>query len=157
MEAHKERYAPFVDDDRGLDVHLGCMRQPGIKIDTRRYGLFLTPRIYLGTYGGHLELTAFAHLKRRDVKVIQPGLVYVIEWRSGAELSPTRETPPVRFESEDNEVEEVAPPKDREARRLRREKKRELKEKAAKSKQNAGDSDDDDDEGRQEFGAVYVA
>ena len=24
-----ERYAPFVDDERGLDVHLECMRRPG--------------------------------------------------------------------------------------------------------------------------------
>lgn len=29
IESHKERYAPFVDDERGLDVHLQCMRQPG--------------------------------------------------------------------------------------------------------------------------------
>lgn len=36
-----------------------------------------------GTYGGHLELSAFAHYSRRDVKVIQPGLVYVIEWFAG--------------------------------------------------------------------------
>ena len=37
------------------------------------------------TYGGHLELSAFAHMMRRDVKVIQPGLVYVIEWAAGAD------------------------------------------------------------------------
>lgn len=30
------------------------------------------------TYGGHMELSAFAHLTQRHVKVIQPGLVYVI-------------------------------------------------------------------------------
>lgn len=29
IEAHKERYAPFVEDERGLDVHLRCMREPG--------------------------------------------------------------------------------------------------------------------------------
>ncbi|KAH8114864.1 P-loop containing nucleoside triphosphate hydrolase protein [Phellopilus nigrolimitatus] len=29
MAAHKQRYAPFVDDERGLDVHLECMRQSG--------------------------------------------------------------------------------------------------------------------------------
>lgn len=34
MEGHKQRYAPFVDDDRGLDVHLRCMRQPGISHDS---------------------------------------------------------------------------------------------------------------------------
>ncbi|KZV80894.1 cysteine proteinase [Exidia glandulosa HHB12029] len=64
IAARPDRYAPFVDDERGLDVHLRCMRTPG-------------------TYGGHLELSAFAHLKRRNVKVIQPGLVYIIEWNTG--------------------------------------------------------------------------
>ena len=29
LAAHKERYAPFVDDERGLDVHLQCMRRSG--------------------------------------------------------------------------------------------------------------------------------
>ena len=35
------------------------------------------------TYGGHMELSAFAHMARRNIKVIQPGLVYVIEWNAG--------------------------------------------------------------------------
>jgi OTU domain-containing protein 3 len=26
---HQRRYEPFVDDERGLDVHLQCMRQQG--------------------------------------------------------------------------------------------------------------------------------
>lgn len=30
-----------------------------------------------------MELSAFAHMTRRNVKVIQPGLVYVIEWNAG--------------------------------------------------------------------------
>ncbi|KAI0338615.1 cysteine proteinase [Trametopsis cervina] len=64
IETHNTRYAPFVDDERGLAVHLQCMRQPA-------------------TYGGHLELSAFAHMTRRNIKVIQPGLVYVIEWNAG--------------------------------------------------------------------------
>ena len=29
IELHKERYAPFVEDERGLDHHLSCMRQQG--------------------------------------------------------------------------------------------------------------------------------
>lgn len=29
IASHKQRYEPFVDDERGLDVHLQCMRQPG--------------------------------------------------------------------------------------------------------------------------------
>ena len=39
--------------------------------------------VRLATYGGHLELSAFAHMTKRNVKVIQPGLVYVIEWDAG--------------------------------------------------------------------------
>ncbi|KAG6914306.1 hypothetical protein DXG01_001193 [Tephrocybe rancida] len=65
IEQHKERYAPFVEDERGLETHVGCMREQG-------------------TYGGHMELSAFAHMEKRDVKVVQPGLVYVIEWRAFA-------------------------------------------------------------------------
>ncbi|KAG5641217.1 hypothetical protein DXG03_005750 [Asterophora parasitica] len=65
IEGHRERYEPFVEDERGLEVHLRCMREHG-------------------TYGGHMELSAFAHLTRRNVKVIQPGLVYVIEWAAFA-------------------------------------------------------------------------
>ncbi|KAI6002467.1 hypothetical protein F5J12DRAFT_841232 [Pisolithus orientalis] len=64
IEHHRQRYEPFCEDERGLNVHLECMRQQG-------------------TYGGHLELSAFAHFARRNVKVIQPGLVYVIEWNAG--------------------------------------------------------------------------
>lgn len=39
-----------------------------------------------GTYGGHLELTAFARLKKRSIKVILPDYVYVI---AGRDESPT--------------------------------------------------------------------
>lgn len=66
IESHAQRYQPFCEDERGLSAHLWCMREQG-------------------TYGGHLELSAFAHFARRNVKVIQPGLVYVIEWKAGTE------------------------------------------------------------------------
>lgn len=37
-----------------------------------------------------MELSAFAHMARRNVKVVQPGLVYVIEWQAFAvSQSPT--------------------------------------------------------------------
>ncbi|KAG5635303.1 hypothetical protein H0H81_011774 [Sphagnurus paluster] len=65
IERHRARYEPFVEDERGLETHLRCMREHG-------------------TYGGHMELSAFAHLTRRNVKVVQPGLVYVIEWAAFA-------------------------------------------------------------------------
>lgn len=29
-----------------------------------------------GVYGGHLELSAFASLKHKEIKIVQPGLVY---------------------------------------------------------------------------------
>ncbi|KAG8858923.1 hypothetical protein FRB96_004743 [Tulasnella sp. 330] len=64
MDAHHEHYQGFVEDGRTWAQHVASMRQAA-------------------TYGGHLELCAFAHLKHRNVKVIQPGLVYVIEWSTG--------------------------------------------------------------------------
>ncbi|KIP05688.1 hypothetical protein PHLGIDRAFT_36301 [Phlebiopsis gigantea 11061_1 CR5-6] len=74
IEAHKRRYEPFVDDERGLDVHLQCMRQQA-------------------TYGGHLELSAFAHMIKRNVKVVQPGLVYIIEWNAGGDPATDSRSP----------------------------------------------------------------
>ncbi|KAG2135368.1 uncharacterized protein EDB93DRAFT_1305322 [Suillus bovinus] len=89
IESHAQRYQPFCEDERGLSAHLRCMREQG-------------------TYGGHLELSAFAHFARRNVKVIQPGLVYVIEWKAGAENDD-------QSSSQDNE---------REARRKKRQQQR---------------------------------
>lgn len=85
------------------------------------------------TYGGHLELSAFAHFARRNVKVIQPGLVYVIEWAAGS--------PDLGADTEPRDDPAEAHLDEREKRRLRREKMRE---------------DKDDDVGP-EVGAVYVA
>ena len=42
-----------------------------------------------------MELSAFAHLSKRNIKVIQPGLVYVIEWQAG-------ESPPTASSSKDD-------------------------------------------------------
>ncbi|KAG8215479.1 hypothetical protein J3R82DRAFT_9110 [Butyriboletus roseoflavus] len=71
IENHSQRYEPFCEDERGLTAHLRCMREQG-------------------TYGGHLELSAFSHFARRNVKVIQPGLVYVIEWDAGGDSPATQ-------------------------------------------------------------------
>ncbi|KAF8312335.1 cysteine proteinase [Clavulina sp. PMI_390] len=98
MAKYPERYEGFVEDDRSFEDHLRCMRQPG-------------------TYGGHLEISAFAHVKRKNVKVIQPGLVYVIEWDAGAAFpaSPSAELAEIRPASPDDE---------REKRRSKRDKRR---------------------------------
>ena len=69
-----------------------------------------------GTYGGHLELSAFAHCSRRDVKVIQPGLVYVIEWFAGWDPSEIAATSGPSFE------EPSSPVDSREKRRMKRDK-----------------------------------
>ncbi|TFY74971.1 hypothetical protein EWM64_g9042 [Hericium alpestre] len=129
IEKHKTRYEPFVEDERGLDVHLQLMRQPA-------------------TYGGHLELSAFAHMARRDVKVIQPGLVYVIEWASGWDpappdvdaSTPSSSSPPTPDETLDD--------------RLRRPTRRERK-RAEKDKLPPPPSIDDSDD--ESTGTVYVA
>ncbi|TDL26853.1 cysteine proteinase [Rickenella mellea] len=133
MASYKERYEPFVLDERGFDVHLTCMRQPG-------------------TYGGHLELVAFANLKRRNIKVIQPGLVYIIEWSAGGDPPPMS---PIAGSMHESDVGNSSI-SERDRRRLRREKKRDQKEKVPKVSQV---SDDDDDEGEDPSaeGAVYVA
>lgn len=52
-----ERFAGFVDIEKPFDDYVQVMRQNG-------------------TYGGHLELSAFASLKRKEIKIVQPGLVY---------------------------------------------------------------------------------
>lgn len=75
----------------------------------------------VGTYGGHLELSAFAHLKRRNVKVVQPGLVYIIEWDCGWGV----DTPP----SVDKKPIDETRMNDRDKRRLRRDRKKHEKEK----------------------------
>ena len=133
IEAHKERYAPFVEDERGLDHHLSCMRQQGRYMHpVLSFPLLIS---VLATYGGHLELSAFAHMTKRNVKVIQPGLVYVIEWNAGGDFG-------------DSSAQGDDDPNldDREKRRQRRERRRSEQEQAAA-----------DDEETPTSGTVYVA
>ena len=59
LAAYPERYAGFVDTEKPFDAYVQSMRE-------------------LGTYGGHLELSAFAHLIQKPIRIIQPGLVYVV-------------------------------------------------------------------------------
>ncbi|KAF9007067.1 hypothetical protein BDQ17DRAFT_1389178 [Cyathus striatus] len=120
IEHHKDRYEPFVEDERGLDVHLRCMRENA-------------------TYGGHMELSAFAHMTRRNVKVVQPGLVYVIEW---AAFNDAASSPPPQDQDDD----EGLSGKDR--RKQRKERMRAEKDR---------EKDDDNDEEEGEGGTVYVA
>ncbi|KAI0270389.1 hypothetical protein BC834DRAFT_510962 [Gloeopeniophorella convolvens] len=141
IQTYSLRYAPFVDDERGLDVHLSLMRQPA-------------------TYGGHLELSAFAHMKRCNVKVIQPGLVYLIEWAAGWDPATMKETPASSSSSSlaTTLIEREPVINDRSRRAARRESR-----KAALDKANAGKAaieradDDDDDDESPDTPTVYVA
>jgi hypothetical protein len=58
-----------------------------------------------------MELSAFAHLSKRNIKVIQPGLVYVIEWQAG-ESSTTA--------SSSSSKDENLPPEPRRSKRTQR-------------------------------------
>lgn len=140
IQSNSVRYAPFVDDERGLDVHLSLMRQQA-------------------TYGGHLELSAFAHMKKCNVKVIQPGLVYLIEWAAGWDAvaaTIVKETPTSSTSSLATTLIEREPiMNDRSRRAARRESRRAEKEKARADK--AAMYNDDDDDQDPETPTVYVA
>ncbi|QRV85454.1 OTU-like cysteine protease [Ceratobasidium sp. AG-Ba] len=126
MAAHPERFEAFVDDDQGLDRHLSAMRRSG-------------------TYGGHLELTAFAQLKALNVKVVQPGLVYVIEGRNLENFGP-------KVDKEEDGSKEAGPSTSKEKRKARKER---MKKKAADGEEEDGEEGGDE---QTSFPAtVYVA
>ncbi|KAF8927609.1 hypothetical protein BGZ58_010290 [Dissophora ornata] len=59
IEQHAEHFKPFLDNVP-VEAHVAQMRKNG-------------------TYGGNIELVAFARMKHVDIKVYQPGYIYVIE------------------------------------------------------------------------------
>ncbi|WFD31542.1 ubiquitinyl hydrolase 1 [Malassezia sp. CBS 17886] len=65
LSAFPGRYAGFVETEKPFDEYVRGMRE-------------------LGTYGGHLELSAFAHLKLKPIRIVQPGLVYVVSYDDGS-------------------------------------------------------------------------
>ncbi|CDU23164.1 uncharacterized protein SPSC_01794 [Sporisorium scitamineum] len=105
LAARPEKFAGFVDD-KPFDQYIRLMRENG-------------------TYGGHLELHAFAQMKQKQIKIVQPGLVYVVE---GVD-----DTPEARRRREEKEQErlrtqnsiqagtESAPLTERQRRRQKRE------------------------------------
>lgn len=59
IEEHGNHFESFLDDET-VEAHVARMRKNG-------------------TFGANVELVAFARLKRVDIKVYQPGYIYVIE------------------------------------------------------------------------------
>jgi hypothetical protein len=103
-----DRYAAFIDVEKPFEDYVRTMRQSG-------------------TYGGHLELSAFAQYQQKEIKIVQPGLVYIV---SGDDESPQatkerekREKERQLAQSKTVPGSEGPPPSERELRRLRREKK----------------------------------
>lgn len=100
-----ERFAGFVDD-KPFDQYVRLMRENG-------------------TYGGHLELHAFAQMKQKQIKIVQPGLVYVVD---GVDDSPEalrardeKEQERLRVQNTIQAGTESAPLTERQRRRLKRE------------------------------------
>lgn len=56
LRENEENYKFFVEDDQSFDHHVECMSQDA-------------------TYGGNMELAAFAKMKEVDIKVYQPGMM----------------------------------------------------------------------------------
>jgi hypothetical protein len=122
------------------------MRQPGTFFRPTLV-LFLasthTSSSFSATYGGHLELSAFAHMKKCNVKVIQPGLVYLIEWAAGWDpVTAANDNPTSSSSSLATTLVEREPiPNDRSRRAARRESKRAERDKARADKPTTDDED----------------
>jgi OTU domain-containing protein 3 len=98
-----------------------------------------------------MELTAFAHMTGRDVKVVQPGLVYVIE----ANVFGDSHDPPPPLDT--NTLTDDAPMNSREARKLRRDRVKAEKMRARAAEEAAVVAAGDDEEENAPLGPVYVA
>ncbi|KAJ3743196.1 hypothetical protein DFH05DRAFT_1400510, partial [Lentinula detonsa] len=81
IEAHPEQYEGFVDVDEFGDSSVRKGKGSGLSV-------YVAGMRQNATYGGHMELSAFAHLVKRNIKVVQPGLVYVIQWDPSQPKSP---------------------------------------------------------------------
>lgn len=108
LESRSDKFAAFIDVEKPFEDYVRSMRQSG-------------------TYGGHLELSAFAHLKQKEIKIVQPGLVYVV---SGDDESPQaiqererKEHERLMAQNRSQPGSEGPPPSERALRRMRRAKK----------------------------------
>lgn len=135
-----------------------------------------------GVYGGHLELSAFASLKHKEIKIVQPGLVYVV---TGHDDSPEAVAERAAIESR-REARQARQPSGSErppatmtkggvsAREMRRRKRGDgrqgssssamavddddAEQAAAGTSRLAGEEEEDDDDGPVEaFGPLYIA
>ncbi|KAN0065491.1 hypothetical protein ACQY0O_001328 [Thecaphora frezii] len=117
LASHADRFAAFVDD-RPFDDYVRLMRENG-------------------TYGGHLELHAFAQMTQKRIKIVQPGLVYVVsaedESPEAVKAREAKERERLRIQDTIAPGTEGPPPSDREQRRLKREESRQRKKQSAQA------------------------
>ncbi|KAG2206808.1 hypothetical protein INT47_007564, partial [Mucor saturninus] len=66
LRDNKEEYQFFVEDDQSFEHHVDCMSRNA-------------------TYGGNMELAAFAKMQQVNIKVYQPGLIYIIHGKEEEE------------------------------------------------------------------------
>ena len=80
-----------MEDERGLDTHLRCIRENGVPFNFLSFWWTLKEINDSHVWRAHGALGVW----KCNVKVMQPGLVYVIEWASGTNpSSPTFPSPP---------------------------------------------------------------
>lgn len=111
LQAKPEKFAGFVDVEKPFDEYVRTMRQSG-------------------TYGGHLELSAFAQLVHKEIKIVQPGLVYVVSGHDESSQA-TQEMERLekqRLASQNSSTPgtECSPPSDRALRKIRRSQKEQM-------------------------------
>ncbi|KAK1227876.1 hypothetical protein PQX77_009119 [Marasmius sp. AFHP31] len=163
IEGNPERYEGFVDIDEFGDAGARKGKGGGLKA-------YVAGMRQNAVYGGHMELSAFAQMTKRNIKVIQPGLVYVIQY------DPPQPTTPKKAATRDKKTTETlsktpsksnasaaddSPPRrtrsitkseaalnDREKRHRRRELQRQKEEEEAKRQQDyTADSEETEEEG----------
>ncbi|KAF9265079.1 hypothetical protein L218DRAFT_998062 [Marasmius fiardii PR-910] len=176
IEANPERYEGFVDIDEFGDAGARKGKGGGLKA-------YVAGMRQNAVYGGHMELSAFAQLTQRNIKVIQPGLVYVIQYdppqppTSAASTSAMPTTPKKKEKKLVVDTSSKSPPmvaddsptrrtrasvkmeaalNDRERRHRRRELQRKREEEEAKRKQEHNAEDEETEEEVQDDDTTMV-
>ncbi|CEH18027.1 OTU (ovarian tumor)-like cysteine protease [Ceraceosorus bombacis] len=110
LAAKPEKFAGFLDVEKTFEDYVRGMRTNG-------------------TYGGHLELSAFSQLFQKEIKIMQPGLVYIVSPVDDSE-APSASAERERREAERQRIQQAIPVgtetpllSDRDVRRRRRERK----------------------------------
>ncbi|KAJ2963515.1 hypothetical protein NQZ79_g1602 [Umbelopsis isabellina] len=78
LRRNEQSYQMFVEDDQTFDWHMDNMENSGV-------------------FGGNMELAAFAKLHKVDIKIYQPGFIYIIN--GGDDANEARQTLHIAYHS----------------------------------------------------------